>query len=126
MNANKRDEDFDFKASLQENAMNANKRDEDFPYDDFRASLREIACFASALVIDVSHLRDELEVWRSNAVYPGCNCFYYDSEQDAWLDAVFHQWCTTLMPPNAIVHSLETGKCFLVKIEDLRFPVVRE
>ncbi len=96
--------------------MSANDRNDEI---DVKALLQE-------LVIDVSHIREELEVWRSEAVYPGCGCFYYDAEQNTWVDAVFHQWCTTLMPPNAIVHSLETGKCFLVKIEDLRFHTAGE
>lgn len=82
------------------------------------------------LVEDVTVLTDIISEVVSEAraryVGPGVVCFWYDADENTWLDVVFHQWCTATMPPTAIVHSLETGKCFLAKIEDLRFDLHRD
>lgn len=73
------------------------------------------------VLTDVVH--SVLQDLRTRYVGPGTVCFWYDAAANTWVDVVFHQWCSTTLPPMAIVHSLEDGKCFLAAIKDLRFAV---
>ena len=80
--------------------------------------LRELVD-AIGVLTNIAH--DVVNTTRACYVDSGVTCFWYDSVANTWVDVVFHKWCSSVMPPAAIVHSIETGKCFLAKIDDLRF-----
>lgn len=68
-------------------------------------------------------IRDWLAHFAAPVVGPGAACSYFDLESAEWQDAIFHKWCEihACPEPEALVHDRKTGKCLLVRMQDLRF-----